>query len=358
LKSLQAVDGELRQHWYIVALAGELRGRKPLARTVYGKYYALFRDGEGKPRALLDRCVHRGAKLSEGRCVDGGLACPYHGWVYDSSGNVVDIPSEGPRSAERAGAIRARRWSAPSVPVVEQDGVLWLWAGDGEPHPASPPWKFPHADDQSWQGYFMVTDFANEVTHLVQNFMDVPHTVFVHRHWFRDRALIQVPYTLEVGAGSVTATYQQPGDAIGGVMRWVINPDRLPMVHTDQYVFPNLTRVDYRFGENGFVINSQCTPVERYSTRVYTWIAYRGSWLAPWLRPVVRFYTRRVIQQDVEIMRNQGGNLRRFGEEEPAWKSTAADDIHLAISRLREAGVHSRAAALAPSYRRERLFWI
>ncbi len=32
----------------------------------------------------------------------------------------------------------------------------------------------------------MITDFPNEVTNLAENFMDVPHTVYVHRGWFRD----------------------------------------------------------------------------------------------------------------------------------------------------------------------------
>ena len=34
----------------------------------------------------------RGARLSEGAChYRGTVACPYHGWVYDSSGKNVDI---------------------------------------------------------------------------------------------------------------------------------------------------------------------------------------------------------------------------------------------------------------------------
>ncbi len=350
-------DGELRQHWYIAALSKELGGDRPIGRTLYGKHYALFRDGAGNVQALEDRCLHRGTKLSEGRCVQGGLGCPYHGWVYDSDGCVVDIPSEGPRSPELEASIRSRRWTVPKTEVVEQDGVIWLWAGAGSPDPVTPSWRFPHAGDPRWPQYFIVTDFSNEVTHLVQNFMDVPHTIFVHSKWFRDRALKQVPYDLEVGEGRVKATYHQPNDVIGGVMKWVINPGNLPMVHTDEFIFPNLTRVDYLFGENGFVVNSQCTPVDRWTTRVYTWIAYRGSWIAPWIRPVVRLYTRRVIEQDVEIMENQGSNLQHFGGDS-AWKSTAADEIHLAIARMREAGVSDRKSVYTPKTRKERLFWI
>ncbi|MGH8565884.1 MAG: Rieske 2Fe-2S domain-containing protein [Gammaproteobacteria bacterium] len=34
---------------------------------------------------LIDRCCHRGARLSLGTVTDGHLACGYHGWRYDRS---------------------------------------------------------------------------------------------------------------------------------------------------------------------------------------------------------------------------------------------------------------------------------
>ena len=43
----------------------------------------------------------------------------------------------------------------------------------------------PYWDTPGWGTYYMVTEFPNEVTHLVENFMDVPHTTFVHVGWFR-----------------------------------------------------------------------------------------------------------------------------------------------------------------------------
>ncbi len=359
MKSIQEIDGALRDHWYIAALSYEVPTNRPISRTIYGNHYALFRTPDGKVSVLEDRCIHRGAKLSEGKCDGELLRCPYHGWSYDATGAVIDVPSEGPRSPELDAAVKSRGWKIPKCESTERDGVIWVWCGDGKPNPETPPWNFPYATDPSWISYFMVTDFPNEVTHLVQNFMDVPHTVFVHSKWFRDQAMLKVPYELEVSSGRVKATYHKPADAIGSILRRVINPDGHPMIHTDEYIFPNLTRVEYRFGErHGFLINSECTPVDRFKTRVYTWIAYRGNWLAPLLKPVMEKYTRKVIEQDVEIMENHGSNQIRF-REKTDWKSTAADEIHLAISRLRELGVTDAAAAHAvKSTNRERSFWI
>jgi hypothetical protein len=64
-------------------------------------------------------------------------------------------------------------------------------------------------------------------------------------------------------------------------------------------------------------------------------ICYRLGWsnaLAPLWLPL---YTRKVIQKDVEILRNQGENLRRFNGE-TRFHSTPADRSHEYIESLRE----------------------
>ena len=357
MKPIMEYDGTLSENWYIAALSKELTSTKPLARKVYGKSYALYRDSTGKALAIEDRCLHRGTKLSEGRCTKQGITCPYHGWTYDSQGYVIDIPSEGPSSPELSTTIRQRKWQNKAPEVTEQDGVIWLWLGL-QPPKEKPSWRFPHCKDPQWTSYFMVTDFANEVDHLVQNFMDVPHTVFVHSKWFRDQNQLQVPYQLQVRNGCVKATYLQPTDSIGNIMGRIINPKNAATVHTDEFIYPNITRVDYSYGDYGFVINSQCTPVDRFESRVYTWIAYRGIRLAKLLKPLIQYYTRQVIIQDVGIMANQGSNLRLHSNVPSDFKSTAADEIHLAISKLRDTGRREPEAAFKIQFDREREFWI
>jgi hypothetical protein len=92
--------------------------------------------------------------------------------------------------------------------------------------------------------------------------MDVPHTVYVHKGWFRNKAMKKVPMSVETKNARVLVTYKQESDKIGGFFHWLLNPKRKPMKHTDEYIYPNLTRVDYTFGEDyGFIINSQNTPV-------------------------------------------------------------------------------------------------
>lgn len=354
-ESLSRIDGELRQNWYIVALAREVFSARPLRRLVYDTPYVVFRTRSGRIWVMRDQCLHRGAQLSLGKIEGEGLRCPYHGWMYDREGKVIDIPSDGPEEAAKPLAER-RKWCSQQVPVCVRDGVVWIWAGDAALATPEPPWHFPECDNRRFRKYFMITDFDNEVTNLVQNFMDVPHTVFVHSNWFRNRSLLRVPVKIEVRDGHVKVTYDASEDSIGFTGR-ILNPGNEPMFHTDEFIFPNITRVDYGFGSRHFVINSQCTPVSRFKTRVYTWIAYDLGWAGLWLEPFMRFYTRRVIEQDVGIMKNQGDNLQAVPLAEA--KSTQADELHLAVDRLRELGVHSGMESVkAISFQRNRELWI
>lgn len=237
--------------------------------------------------AILDQCNHRNVPLSEGKIVHDCVVCPYHGWTYNDQGQCVQIPSEGPHKE------RIPHTKVESFPVREEHGLVWIWMGrtnsiDKDPFP------MPTMKNKEWDHYYMVTHFENNVTDLVENFMDVPHTIYVHKGWFRDRKQIRIGAMVERTKDSVLVTYDQSNDAIG-FSNWLINPKNLEMKHTDNFYMPNNTRVDYIFGkeERGFIITSTCTPVSPYSTLVYTLITYKFGWLTPVARLGLNWYTKK-----------------------------------------------------------------
>lgn len=61
-------------------------------RTLLGEDLVLFRDKSGRLGLLADRCSHRGVSLVYGRVEERGIACAYHGWLYDTMGNCLDCP--------------------------------------------------------------------------------------------------------------------------------------------------------------------------------------------------------------------------------------------------------------------------
>ncbi len=318
--------GLLARYWYAAALSSEVGRKQPIGRVVLGEMLVLWRKRDGQAVAMRDRCLHRNALLSEGDLFDDCIGCPYHGWTYDAQGRCVNVPSEGPDGKPHTEKRLA------TYPVCERDGLVWVWLAPGEP--TREPFPFPDRQAPGWGSYFMTTEFDNGVTNLVENFMDVPHTVWVHRGWFRNRARKRVGATVERTPSSVLVTYDQPKDSIGFTSR-IMNPRGLPMVHTDKFYMPNTTRVDYVFGDTAtaFVITSTCTPVAPMKTRVYTLISYKLGLLNPLGRLLLPFYTRQVIEQDVDIMAIQGRGLAHYGTTD--FNSTPADALHVHIEALR-----------------------
>jgi phenylpropionate dioxygenase-like ring-hydroxylating dioxygenase large terminal subunit len=366
--------GALKDFWYVACLSSELGSNKPLSRTLFSTPLALFRDSAGKPAALFDRCLHRNARLSAGATFDGRLGCPYHGWVYDEAGACVEIPSLGPSqrgaSLSEDGHARAGLSLRPcdvgkvrAFPTLEQDGLVFVFMGDDVTKARQPPFRVPHWGDPKWTCYFMVTRFPNGVTNLVENFMDVPHTVFVHKGWFRNRKRTQVPAIVERKQGSVLVTYEQENDQLTGA-GFLLNPTGEPMVHTDHYFVPNVTRVDYLWGQrSGYVISSQVSPVGPLESVVYTSISYRlpvdlpKNLVARGLRRFMKWYTTQVIGQDVDIMRVQNEGLTRApgGLD---FKSTEADLLHADIEAYR-AWLRDGGLGEGPEDAKRRIsFWI
>src|SRR5512138_2941454 len=111
----------LRRYWLPVGVASELSAEHPTQIVrILGETLVLFRDKSGRVGLLEDRCSHRGASLCYGRVEERGIACPYHGWLYDTGGNVLETPPE-----RNDAIIKHVRQTA--YPVQEFIGLYWAY---------------------------------------------------------------------------------------------------------------------------------------------------------------------------------------------------------------------------------------
>src|SRR4051812_23752631 len=56
---------------------------------------AIFRTGDGRVFALLDRCPHKQGPLSQGIVHGHAVACPLHNWVFDLQSGEAAAPDIG-----------------------------------------------------------------------------------------------------------------------------------------------------------------------------------------------------------------------------------------------------------------------
>jgi nitrite reductase (NADH) small subunit len=68
-----------------------------------GGAVAVFRTGDGRVFALLDRCPHKGGPLSQGIVFGEHVACPLHNWAIALGDGQARAPDVGctPRFAVR-----------------------------------------------------------------------------------------------------------------------------------------------------------------------------------------------------------------------------------------------------------------
>jgi phenylpropionate dioxygenase-like ring-hydroxylating dioxygenase large terminal subunit len=151
----------------------------------------LFRDTEGVAHALLDRCCHRGVRLSLGKINDGKIACGYHGWEYDGSGKCVHIPSL------VAGREIPEAFGVPTFPICERDSYVWIWIGDRQPGEA------PRIEDFKGREWMQGSlEYKCDAMRLIENNVDWCHPVFTHEGthpaWFAVKAMGFREYAYEL----------------------------------------------------------------------------------------------------------------------------------------------------------------
>lgn len=163
----------LKNIWYAGAYSHEV-GDQPLARTLIGQNMVLFRDGQGKPAIIADRCPHRFAPLSSGRIVGDTLECPYHGLRFDGAGRCVHNPHSKTKGPLRAADIEG--W-----PVLERYGILWFWPGN--PDMADPD-QLPRIDFLERPAEFAIVRGLLHVRGhyelVVDNLLDLSHAAYIH----------------------------------------------------------------------------------------------------------------------------------------------------------------------------------
>ena len=170
----------LRRYWQPAALTEELAGERPVkAVRLLGEHLVVFRDESGRYGLIGRHCPHRGTDLCYGRLEDGGLRCPFHGWLFDVGGNCLEQP------AEPSGSTFHEKIRHTAYPCEERNGIIFAYLGEGAPPP------FPDLDCFS---------APNEFTFAFKGFLDCnwlqalevgidpAHASFLHRFFLDENA--------------------------------------------------------------------------------------------------------------------------------------------------------------------------
>lgn len=114
----------LAKHWILAGREEQMAGVGDwITYEGHGETVMITRQPNGSLSAFHNVCQHRGiAMVSETKgCGARRFTCPYHGWVYDTTGKLVGVPEREDFSADHLDGVRA-----PAVAVDSWGGWIWI----------------------------------------------------------------------------------------------------------------------------------------------------------------------------------------------------------------------------------------
>ena len=162
----------LRRYWHAVAPWNVLEERSTYFVRVLGEDLVLFKDKSGRIGLLAEHCSHRNTSLMYGRVEERGISCAYHGWLYDTQGNVLETPCE-----DNDAIIQSV--THPAYPVQQSAGLYWAYLGP-QPAPVLP--NFDLWSRKDGRRTIVVTQQLDcNWFQVVENMTDVWHSAILHQ---------------------------------------------------------------------------------------------------------------------------------------------------------------------------------
>lgn len=301
LSADEILETGILNQWYLVCRASDV-GAKPIRITRLGRDIALWRDAAGTVHAIEDLCPHRGARMSAGHVVEGGLACAYHGVTVDGSGMVTSVPPV--LACPMVGQKRVAGY-----PAREAVGAIFLYFSDGLTDDV-PELDLPEELRSSeWSGFLYAKEWDCNYQLPLDNRLDPIHASYLHTETF----------TLAYGVKQSTIKLQPTtnGFIIERDNQRGVNIDRTEVAYRPGSNYWIQTEIPYpkAAGGNFFRILSHITPID--ANRTYFWV-FRCQKSTGWRRDLWRFLYRNrleqrhdyVVDQDREIMEGIRTDLR------------------------------------------------
>lgn len=266
----------MRRYWHPVGITSEvIASGQPHKVKILGEELTLFRNDAGIPALVARSCAHRLTSLAYGRVEDGGIRCPFHGWLYGVDGRCLQTPAE-PDDSRLKNGIRLTAY-----PCHDAGGLIFAYMGPEGTKPDFPNFEVLAREDGSrivdvytaGGNYLQHVEGAIDTTHLsylhATNWSTTKHKLFsmpkpTHAHRETDYGLTQKSTVPNV------TMHKDYGDIADGIMQTLYTHFLLPA---------GFLRVQEHMPNSGLVQKTMSwyVPVDDYSTARYQ-VGFSPPW--------------------------------------------------------------------------------
>lgn len=265
------------QGWYAVLPAKLLKKKKPLAVIRFNLPLVFWRSKEGGVHCFLDRCPHRGAKLSIGKIHNNCIECPYHGFRFNTEG-ACELALEFNKPLP---GLTVKKYA-----VKESAGMIWFLYS-----PEERAFDFPDIErlHQEFSSAYCETSktWNSHLTYCIENQLDYTHLPSVHKN--------------TIGRG-----FKYPENPV-----FIMNEDKITISFHGKdpvlaFYFPNIWVLN--IGKKMRVL-VYFAPINESETQLH--LRTYSSILALWplrviLSPLFNQLNKMILKQDQKVVSSQG----------------------------------------------------
>ena len=297
--------GGLVDYWYPLTEISALNKNTAIKVRAFSLHYIVWMNHLGELSVFLDTCAHKQSPLSSGKVHDGKLQCPYHGWQFDHQGACVDIPYSNNKND-------CNNKQLVVITSKVEGQILWFYPGDVEQDKKKAVADKAQINWQYQTGDIIKKDeFDCDEQLLIENFMDSPHTNFIHTGLIRKKQT-RKSRDIKIYLDKQQKLYVDhlPNDESLGPFNWFINPNKDKVTHQDIFVAPSEIDIHYQFEKNktNFRTQIMTCPIDENTTRAFFKVSCQFRMFNPLIRLGLRLFLPVVLWQDKRIVSLQANN--------------------------------------------------
>lgn len=308
----------MQNNWQAIAIADEIKRKRPYKIWLDNLPWVLFRDDQGQARMMSDICPHRMASLSEGKIIQGEIQCPYHGWQFNHQGICTRVPGLDQQACDKP--------LLSTKTLMEHQGLIWACDSPGD---FSAP--LAAANDTAQDAFFLQANLQSDLLTLIENFLDAFHTHFVHAGLIRhDNSRQTIQARVKPLDDGIEVIYSGEKNQNGILSRW-FEPERGQSFA--RFRLPNFAEIEYRSRDNrlSLLVSLWAVKAKDHHLSVITRVATAKGMCPAWLKHFfLRRFARVILKQDQQIVEAVYANKRLLQEQAVQAKtlSTPLDLLH------------------------------
>lgn len=311
----------LKQQWFPISPVKKINA-KPQRFMLLGIPIVVYQVNN-QIIVLQDKCPHRGAPLSAGKIKNGLLQCPYHGWLFNPSGECVAIPG-------LLGKTNLADKCVLAYPAQIYMGLVFACLNKNDN--TLPLYQIPALREKKYRSHFMQFTIEGDILNIIENTLDATHTHFVHSKLLRqDNKRKNITAKLTVKTNSAEVHYIGEEQQTG-FLNYLFEKNRGASI--GRFHFPLIAELEYFNTEKlTAAFTFFLSPSTLTTHKVFLFISYQHHWLSSWIKKIILLpFIKLAFKQDFAILKKQEQNLALFNKR--SFKSTELDILRPHIERI------------------------